>query len=912
MSKNTQTNLSNEKKKVPYNVLRKGIVAGLLGVTLLAGGFMLTGCGEQGPAGTDGSTWYSGTTLYADQGKPGDFFFDTDDFNIYLKIDGGWTLISNIKGAAGEAGTTWHTGTIISGTGANITATVDKAKVGDIYFNNVTKDIYTCTAANTWAWLANINATESGSEANGTVWHTGNAVLGQGSTISATVAGAKVGDIYFNVESFDLYKCTAENVWSWIANTKGENGTSGSVWYNGPDVTAVTGKVGDYFFDTDDNSIYIRLEGGWNLVSTIQGAQGEAGSSWITGTAVTGTEAAISATVENARVGDLYFNTDTCDVYECIAENTWKWLASTKGETGAVWFNGTEIEGQTYAITAEIEGAKVGDMYLNVATCDIYKCESENTWRWIANTKGSQKIEWYSGTETPSRDIGKDGDFYFNTANHSIYQKVEGYWSYITTIKQDTENIPKQDWDEDGELKVLAIGNSYTDDTFEYAFEIAKGAGIEKVEMGKLIIPNSSLETHANNAKDDVAAYTYYSKNASSQSSSTTGYEDRYDWKNNGTYKISDAAKLTNWDYIIFQQVSSLSGDASSYTKTITEGETSVDVDFVQMFIDAVEPSAPRAKFAWNMTWAYPAGNSTLSSDYSNNQMNMYNAIVSAVKTKVANHDDISVVVPTGTAIQNARTSILKDRDFENSTGDAVWTRDYSHGHLTNGRDGSAIGADKVGAGSYTAGLTLVEALTGISMYKNNTFVPENDVTAMQARIAEDAAATANLKPYEVTTSYYSEVKEGYEQIDLKVLGKGFYNSSDTGTGDYGIPTYYIGSVPGYTSFPTSRARTYIMTDKFTRDELPNGTLLVATAGYRAEGWVFEEGAPLINTQATRGGSYSAGTVTIDDAWWNQPGDTGKVFTERAFNLGGSAIVTEANALSFARSLKIYVPVTNA
>ncbi|MBE6532953.1 MAG: hypothetical protein E7676_05575 [Ruminococcaceae bacterium] len=62
--------------------------------------------GVDGENGKDGSVWYSGIELADNQGVIGDYFYDTDDFNIYNKTAEGWVLISNIKGAEGTDGTT--------------------------------------------------------------------------------------------------------------------------------------------------------------------------------------------------------------------------------------------------------------------------------------------------------------------------------------------------------------------------------------------------------------------------------------------------------------------------------------------------------------------------------------------------------------------------------------------------------------------------------------------------------------------------------------------------------------------------------------------------------------------------------------------------------------------------------------
>ena len=92
-----------KEKKIPFNVFKKAVVAGFLGLTMFAGSAMLAGCtgekGDKGDAGTNGATWYSGTqTPVNTQGNVGDFYFDTDDYNIYQKTASGWLIISNIKG----------------------------------------------------------------------------------------------------------------------------------------------------------------------------------------------------------------------------------------------------------------------------------------------------------------------------------------------------------------------------------------------------------------------------------------------------------------------------------------------------------------------------------------------------------------------------------------------------------------------------------------------------------------------------------------------------------------------------------------------------------------------------------------------------------------------------------------------
>lgn len=65
------------------------------------------------------------------------------------------------------------------------------------------------------------------------------------------------------------------------------------------------------------------------------------------------------------------------------------------------------------------------------------------------------------------------------------------------------------DWKEDGVLKILTIGNSFSVDCMQFVYEIAQAAGVEKVKLGNLYISGCSLEKHLTNAKSDAKAYTF-------------------------------------------------------------------------------------------------------------------------------------------------------------------------------------------------------------------------------------------------------------------------------------------------------------------------------------------------------------------------------------------------------------------
>lgn len=273
-----------------------------------------------------------------------------------------------------------------------------------------------------------------------------------------------------------------------------------------------------------------------------------------------------------------------------------------------------------------------------------------------------------------------------------------------TGLSQSYNVTVRRNWRADGVLRILCIGNSFSDDMMEYVWQIADSLGVEEVSLGNLYIGGCSLDTHANNAAADAAAYEYRTNTAGRW---TTAYNVR----------MSEAVAAQDWDFISFQQQSGNSGLAGSYARL---GE----------LLDYVRSIAGTAQFVWHMTWAYQQ-NSTHAefSNYGRSQTAMYESIVAAVRSEVLAQPEISAVIPSGTAIQNARTSFVGD----------TLTRDGYHLSL--------------GLGRYIAGLTLVRALTGLSV-SDVPYRPA-DVARDEAVMAAEAAEAAVASPFAVTPSNY-------------------------------------------------------------------------------------------------------------------------------------------------------------
>lgn len=253
-------------------------------------------------------------------------------------------------------------------------------------------------------------------------------------------------------------------------------------------------------------------------------------------------------------------------------------------------------------------------------------------------------------------------------------------------------------------IKILAIGNSFSEDAVEnYLYELAKAAG-DSLVIGNVYIGGCSLETHSKNAGSDAAAYSYRKIVGGKKIVSP-----------NRT--LASCIKDEPWDYISFQQASPNSGIYATYFPYLTS------------LMKYVKSNATnhRVKFMLHRTWAYAKTSShTGFANYHNNQEEMYRAIVDATRKVVKQVKGIKILIPSGTAIQNARTSAIGDN----------LCRDGYHLELTYGR--------------YTAACTWFEAITKKSVL-GNSYIPET-IDSAKAKIAQNAAHYAIRKPDEVTS----------------------------------------------------------------------------------------------------------------------------------------------------------------
>ena len=263
-------------------------------------------------------------------------------------------------------------------------------------------------------------------------------------------------------------------------------------------------------------------------------------------------------------------------------------------------------------------------------------------------------------------------------------------------------------------LRILAIGNSFSDDGTEYLPGLLESAGIRNVIVARLYIGGCSLERHCDEYANGLSNYVYYKST-------------RNRWKTvSKKATLLDGLKDEPWDIITIQETSGHSGTYETYKEWILQ----------LVGIIRKETLNPHATIAWHETWAY-ASNSEhgMFRLYNKDQLTMYNAIVDCV-SRASKEFDIPVVIPSGDAIQIARGTRLNNQDEVPETCKVYQlTRDGYHLTRQFGR--------------YIAECTWFEALIkpvfGVSVYDNGYLMRDTEysITPKDARLCQKCAVQA-------------------------------------------------------------------------------------------------------------------------------------------------------------------------
>lgn len=224
-------------------------------------------------------------------------------------------------------------------------------------------------------------------------------------------------------------------------------------------------------------------------------------------------------------------------------------------------------------------------------------------------------------------------------------------------------------------IKILAIGNSFSQDATHYLHQIGEADNIE-LKVVNLYIGGCSLERHWNNIQSEAAEYLY----------EENGYSgEKY-------ISIQNALNLEDWDYIVTQQVSHDAGIIETYHP------------YIENIVCYLKEKAPKAEILLQETWAYETD--SLHSGFLNYHQNQHEMYIKVSETykKIARQIGVRVI-PCGDIVQQLR----KKEPFL-----------YGHGGMSICRDGFHM---NVIYGRYLLSAAWYKTLIGNSI-TDNVYIP--------------------------------------------------------------------------------------------------------------------------------------------------------------------------------------------
>lgn len=229
-------------------------------------------------------------------------------------------------------------------------------------------------------------------------------------------------------------------------------------------------------------------------------------------------------------------------------------------------------------------------------------------------------------------------------------------------------------------MRILAIGNSFSQDATRYLHQIARADG-KDVGVANLYISGCPLERHFRNMLSDNRDYTL------DYNGMSTGFH----------VSLKEALLNRSWDIITLQQASGQSFKPNSYYPYINE------------LYDYVKRCVPNAKIIIHQTWAYEQGSVKLTNAGFTDHRDMFRAIETAYAL-AAEKIEADGLIPSGQMFQ-----YLLANGFEKIHRDTY--------HASRG------------AGRYALSLLWYRLLTGQSVTDNTFCDFDEEVTREEVAI---------------------------------------------------------------------------------------------------------------------------------------------------------------------------------
>lgn len=224
-------------------------------------------------------------------------------------------------------------------------------------------------------------------------------------------------------------------------------------------------------------------------------------------------------------------------------------------------------------------------------------------------------------------------------------------------------------------IKILAIGNSFSEDATYYLHQILAAAGVENLVVN-LFIGGCPLEKHWMNIERGAREY---------QLQVNGNKTDRH-------VSIQDVLRESDWDVIVTQQASHDSGWMDTYEP------------FLGNIVSYLRENAGGARLFLHETWAYEKDSTHWNfARYNRDQQEMFDRLALAYTTMAKKYE--LPLIPSGELIQRLRRT-----EFFREGAKRCICRDGFHMNYLYGR--------------YALGCMWARSIAGIAV-EGNAFVPQ-------------------------------------------------------------------------------------------------------------------------------------------------------------------------------------------
>ncbi|MBR3979250.1 MAG: DUF4886 domain-containing protein [Oscillospiraceae bacterium] len=294
-------------------------------------------------------------------------------------------------------------------------------------------------------------------------------------------------------------------------------------------------------------------------------------------------------------------------------------------------------------------------------------------------------------------------------------------------------------------LKVLTLGHSLAVDANHMLALVAAAEGYDGLEVGTLYYSGCPLWRHVEYIKNDERAYDLYYSKSSSAANPPQIISD---------VSMKDALVYRDWDLIVMQGGTFELAEADKFT----DG----NIQTIQEYVNEHKLNK-NAVFAWHMPWAFATDPSLQEvyvkqtgaatnvytegyKAYNNDRLVFYNKTCENVENYILTDDTFKLMIPTGTAMENAMSSYLTEKEL---------IRDYAHAN-DYGR--------LIAAYTWYCKLANVEQLDDIKLttipknfLKTYTGAGDMTLTETEKAILIESVNNALKQPLQQTQSQFAE-----------------------------------------------------------------------------------------------------------------------------------------------------------